>query len=82
MCYIICLVTMPEAQTKLFDGIGKSEFKTDYDISGEMIIISFLGVIDISDGLQAYLFEEELAELIKKYTKESLRLKCIYDKRK
>lgn len=67
---------------KLFDGIGKSEFKTDYDFSGEMITIRFLGVIDISDGLQAYLFEEELAELIKKYTKESLRLKCIYDKRK
>ena len=47
-----------------------------------MITIRFLGVIDISDGLQASLFEEELAELIKKYTKESLRLKCIDDKRK
>lgn len=73
---------MRKTFVKLFDGIGKSEFKTDYDFSGEMITIRFLGVIDISDGLQAYLFEEELAELIKKYTKESLRLKCIYDKRK
>ncbi len=73
---------MRKTFTKLFDGIGKSEFKIDYDFSGEMITIRFLGVIDISDGIQAYLFEEELAELIKKYTKESLRLKCIDDKRK
>lgn len=55
---------MRKTFVKLFDGIGKSEFKTDYDFSGEMITIRFLGVIDISDGLQAYLFEEELAELI------------------
>ena len=67
---------------KLFEGIGKAEFKTNYEFPGEMITVNFFGVVDLSDGITAYLFEEELAELIKKYTKESLSVKCAEEKKK
>ena len=50
----------------------RGEFKTSYEYPGDRITCSFIGFVDISDGIAACEFEKELEQLINRYEKQGV----------